>query len=62
MLTILGVNFGRDFFLGGGVEILEKSHKICRKNSPSNFAEKRFAIKFSLRNSPAIFLTHAGPK
>ena len=39
MLTILDVNFGREFF--GGPETLEKQgRKIRYQNSPSKFAEK----------------------
>ena len=46
MPTILGVNFGRDLFLGGGSEILEKQgRKLCGNISPSNFVEK-FADNF----------------
>ena len=46
-------NSGRDFFFGGGAEILEKQGpKIHGKISPSN----------SLRNSPAILLKFARPK
>ena len=42
MPTILGVNFGHEFFFwGGGPEILEKQGwKICGKILPSKFAEK----------------------
>ena len=44
MPTILGVNFGCEFF--GGPEILKKNgQKICGNNSPSKFAEK-FAGNF----------------
>ena len=51
MPTILGVNFGRDFFLGGGgPETLEKQ-----------FARK-IRWKNLLRNSPAILLKFARPE
>ena len=55
MPTILGVNFGRDFFFGGGGGL--KS----RKNKAAKFAEK-IRHQNPLRNSPAIFLKFARPE
>ena len=54
MPTILGMNFGRGFFWGGGrPETLEKkAEKIVDK----------FHHQISLRNVPAMFLIFAGPK
>ena len=67
MLTTLGVNFGRDFFLGGGgPETLEKTRPIIRdQNSLPKFAEK-VASNFpklrqtKIKNSPQI--RSAGPR
>ena len=61
MPTILGVNFGREFFFwGGGPETLEKQgRKIRRIISPSKFAEN-FAgnipkiCRAKIKNSPQI--------
>ena len=60
MPTILGVNFGREFF-GGGAEILEKNKaktfadKICHRNSlgnsPANFPKIR---RTKMKHSPQI--------
>ena len=54
MPTILGVNFGREFF--GGPETLEKQgRKIRRKNSPSKFAGNFPKIRRAkIKNSPQI--------
>ena len=52
MLTILDVNFGREF--SGWPETLGKTRP---KNSLS-----KFAIKIRHQNSPANFLKFAGPK
>ena len=47
MLTLLGMNIGREFFWGGGAEMVEKQGRtIWGKISPSNFAEK-FAGNFA---------------
>ena len=60
MPTILGVNFGREFFFGGGAETLEKQGRtICGKKLQSKLAEK-FAGNFpkfrqaKIVNSPQI--------
>ena len=51
MPTILGVNFGREFF--GGLKPWQ--------NKAENFAIK-IRNQNSLRNSPALLLKFAGPK
>ena len=52
MPTILDVNFGREFFLGGLKPWKEKAEKFAIKIRHQN----------SLRISPAIFVKFAGPK
>ena len=53
MPTILGVNFGREFWGGGGPQSSKnKAEKITEKLRHQN----------SLRNLPAFFLKFAGPR
>ena len=66
MPTILGVNYGRDFFWGEGAEILEKQGRKTRGTIlRSTFAEK-FAGNFQkfagpeFKNHPKAALQNLG--